>query len=314
MSFHKIVFLFLISAAVISASVYFPGCTSAESTTGKLAFMQQDYQKAETELKKGLVLDQNDDEGWYMLGYSQIELGRYDDAQKSFRKSLSISNNFSDKIKQYWVEKYNGGARDFQNGIDAESKKNKSGATSFYENALKSFQAASAIIPDSLKSMSAIGETYLALGQNDKALEILNNIAAKSNSKEASVRVAKILFESGLGMMQTNNFAAASETFKKVLSISSLPTTDQYYETSAYNEGLALAKIAEDMRNKDDKSNYKGKFSEALTYLEPLAANLTKQDLGIQLYELLVSVYANLGMNEKAQDALKKEQELKGNK
>ncbi len=311
MVLYKRVYLLLIYTFLLTGAIYITGCASAESTTGKLAFQQQDYLKAEAELKKGLLVDQNDDEGWYMLGVSQTELGKYEDSQNSFKKSLSISGNFSDRIRSYWIEKYNAGAKDFQSGIEAENKKDKSGAKSYYEAALNSFTASSAIFPDSLRSFSAMGETYLALGQNDKALEILNNIVSKSNSPKDAERVAKILFESGLGMMQAGNYEPSINTFKKVLSLSSLPKNDPYYETSAYNLALALGKLGEAMRTKDDQSDYKAKFSEALTYLEPLTTSLTKKDLEPQIYELLVSVYANLGMTDKAQDALKKKDELK---
>ncbi len=301
----------LLSMLALSVSVYYFGCASAESTTGKLAFKEQDYQKAEVELKKGLLIDQNDDEGWYMLGYSEIELGKFDDAKNSFKKSLSISNNFGEQIRQYWIQKFNAGASAFKNGIDLENKKDSVGARGYYENALKSFEASSAIIPDSLKSWSAIGETYLALGQEDKALQVFNDIVSKSSTKENAEKVAKILFESGLTMMTVRNYPSAVQTFKKVLSIESLPKNDPYYETSAYNAALGLAKMGEDMRKENENSNYKEKFSESLTYLKPLTESLTKKDLEPQIYDLLVSVYANLGMTQEAQDALKKKEELK---
>src|SRR5580765_4034844 len=97
MSLYKRIGLFLLLAAFVSVTAYYSGCASAESTTGKLAFQQQDYKKAEVELKKGLGIDPKDDEGWYMLGYSQVELGKYDDAQKSFQQSLAISKNYGEQ-------------------------------------------------------------------------------------------------------------------------------------------------------------------------------------------------------------------------
>ncbi len=303
--------LMFFSMILLTTSFYFSGCSSAESTTGKLAFQQQDYAKAEAELKKGLAIDPNDDEGWFMLGYSQIELGKADEGQKSFQKSKSISSTYGDRIAQYWVEKFNQGAREFKNGIDSENKKDKAGAKSYYENALKSFQASSAIIPDSLKSLSAIGETYLALGMQDKALETFNVLASKSNSKESAEKVARIVFESGMSMMQANSYEAAAKTFERVLQIPSLPKDDVYYETAAYNAGLAYAKIGEGMRSKDENSDYKAEFTKAKSYLEPLTMSLKSKDLEPKIYELLVSVYANLGMTEEATNALKKKDELK---
>lgn len=311
MTLFKRFHIFLFAAVIFSGTVYYLGCSSAESTTGKLAFNQKDFPKAEMELKKGLMTDKNDDEGWYMLGYSQIELEKYEDAQNSFKTCLSISNNYADMIKAFWIEKYNNGAKSYANGIDAEEKKNPSGARNFYTDALKSFTASAYIIPDSLKSYSAMGEAYLALGQQDKALEIFKDIASKSKSQGDAERAAKIIFESGLNMISLNNYKAAFETFKEVTTIPSLPKDDPYYETAMYNCALSLAKTGEEMRSTDEKSNYKEKFSEALGYLEPLTVSLKKKDLEPQIYELLVSVYANLGMTDKAQESLKKMESLK---
>lgn len=46
-------------------------------------------------------------------------------------------------------------------------------------------------------------------------------------------------------------------------------------------------------------------------YLEELSGSKDK-DNQITAYDLLVQVYANLGMTDKAQDAMKKRDELKG--
>ncbi len=301
----------LLALLIFSGTVYYSGCASAESTTGKLAFQQQDYKKAEVELKKGLQVDQNDDEGWYMLGYSQIELGKYDEARQSFKKCLSIDSTFGGQIKSYWVEKYNAGALEFQSGLDLENKNDSANSRSYYQNALKNFEASAAIIPDSLKSMSAIGQTYLALGENDKALNILNEIAAKSKNPYDAERVAKVLFESGLTLMQANNYPPAIATFKKIISLPSLPKNNPYYETSTFNIGLALAKTGEDMVIKDENSNYKEKFTESLSYLEPIANNSKNNDLVYKSYDILIKVYSYLGMNDKAEDALSKKDSLK---
>ncbi len=297
---------------IVPFAAYLSGCASAESTTGKLAFQQQDFAKAETELKKGLAIDPNDDEAWFMLGYSQVELGKLDEAAKSFQKSKSISSNYADRISQYWIEKFNLGARDFKNGLDSENKKDMSSAKTYYENALKSFQASAVILPDSLKSFTAIGETYLALNNQEKALEVFSSIAEKSKSKENAERVARVVFETGMALMQLNNYDAASKTFERVLAIPYLPKDDVYYETSAYNGALAHAKIGEEKRSADENSEaYKDEFQKALSYLEPLTVNLKEKSLEPKIYELLVSVYANLGMTDKAQDALQKKESLK---
>lgn len=312
MSLLKIVYLSVLSLVISSAAFYYMGCASAESTTGKLAFQQQDYEKAEGELKKGLQVDKTDDEGWFMLGYSQIQLGKYDDAKKSFEETKKLSSTYNDRITAFWIEKFNAGAAEFKNGIDAESRKDSSSAQNYYKNALRQFEASYAINPDSLKSLKAIGESYLALGEREKAKEVFTEILNMSKTKEDAEKVAAILFDAGLGMMQVENYADAANVFKSIVNIPALPKDDPYSETSAYNVGLAFAKWGEKMRTDDETSNYKEKFSEALVYLEPLTTGLKTKKLEPQVWELLVSVYANLGMNDKAQDALNKKDSLKG--
>lgn len=343
----------IISLFLIIFAVYISGCTSAESTTGKLAFAQKDYEKAERELTKGLKIDKNDDEGWYMLGYSQIELGKYEKATKSFQTCLSISNSYADKVVQYWIEKYNAGAKSFTAGIEAEKNQDSVKASKNYNNALNYFIASSHIMPDSLKSFKAIGECYLALGNRDEAMKVFENILSKSKSKEDAIKVAAILFDAGLGMLgysnsldaeiiklyeqydaassdeekekikkaiddmenkSINSFENAAGTFNKIISIKLLPKDNTYYETSAYNYALAKAKVGEKVFSKNPEgTEHHPIFEEALTVLGPLAPAINKEkniDLKIQAYELLVAVYANLGKNKEAQDALNKKDEL----
>jgi len=307
----------IISLFLIICTAYISGCTSAESTTGKLAFIQKDYEKAERELLKGLKIDKNDDEGWYMLGYSQIELGKYKEATKAFQTSLSISKSYADRIVSYWITKYNAGAQNFQSGIEAEKKQDSVKASMNYNNALNFFLASSYIIPDSLKSYKAIGECYLALGKKDEAMKVFEDILSKSKSKEDAIKVAAIIFDAGLSMLSysssmdreiislyekldaatsddekekikkaiTNlkekaisSFENAAVTFNKVINIELLPKNSTYYETSAYNFALSKAKIGEKVYSKNpDGKDHHPIFEEALVVLEPLALSIDKE-------------------------------------
>jgi tetratricopeptide (TPR) repeat protein len=308
MKSFKIFSLFL-SLTLVCGFLYFSGCTSAESTTGKLAFGQKDYQKAEVELKKGLLIDKNDAEGWYMLGYSQIENGHYDDAKESFANAKRLSGEYGDKILSYWYDKYNAGAKVF---TDAVKTKDIAG----YQSALRYFQAASNILPDSVKGTEALGRTYFALGQKEKALEIFQTVIEKTNSPDAAIRVASILFDEGTALLQLKKNDDAAATFQKILNITALPKSDQYYEVSAYNYGLAKVKGAEELKaaNPDDPKA-KQYYVDALAVVEPLSqTNIGNKDIKPRVWELLVVLYGNTGQTDKATDAYKKAEELKNNK
>jgi len=304
------IFSILLSLTLACGFVYFSGCTSAESTTGKLAFQQKDYQKAEIELKKGLVIDKNDAEGWYMLGYSQIENGHFDEARESFANAKRLSGEYGDRVTAYWVEKYNQGASNFGTGAKA---KDTLTANPSYRSALRYFQAAYNIQPDSIKGIEALGRTYFALGDKDKALDLFQTVIAKTNSKESAIRVASILFEEGNTLLTLKKNDDAAATFQKILNISALPKDDQYYEVSSYNYGLAKVKAAEELKvTSPDDPKIKSYYMDALTVVEPLSqTNINNKDIKPRVWDLLVVLYGNTGQTDKATDAYKKAEELK---
>jgi tetratricopeptide (TPR) repeat protein len=300
------IFTVLLSLTLATGFVYFSGCTSAESTTGKLAFSQKDYKKAEVELKKGLVIDKNDAEGWYMLGYSQIENGNYADSKESFANARRLSAEYNDRIVQYWIDKYNAGAQAFSDAV----KKNDANG---YKSALNYFEAAYNIQPDSTKGVEALGRVYFAMGNKDKALSIFEEVIAKTNSKESAIRVASILFDEGSALLTLKKNDDAAATFQRILNISALPKDDQYYEVSAYNYGLAKVKAAEELKavNPDD-AKIKSYYMDALTVIEPLSqTNIGNKDIKPRVWDLLVVLYGNTGQTDKATDAYKKAEELK---
>jgi hypothetical protein len=79
--------------------------------------------------------------------------------------------------------------------------------------------------------------------------------------------------------------------------------------------GLAYLKWGESIREANKETNpedqsYKDKYKDALPYLEALT-NSKDKSMELSSYELLVQVYGNLNMTEKALDAIKKRDELK---
>ncbi|MCX6164190.1 MAG: tetratricopeptide repeat protein [Ignavibacteriae bacterium] len=160
-----------ILSIIILVAIYFFGCTSAELTTGKLAYQQKDFVKAEQELKKGLMIDKSDDEGWYMLGYSQIEVGKYEEAKNSFKSALSISNKYADYIRNYWIDKFNAGINAFNGGTKSLGRKDSVSAERNFNNALFYFKSASCITPDSIAAYQMMGDCYSYLGKPDSALK-----------------------------------------------------------------------------------------------------------------------------------------------
>jgi tetratricopeptide (TPR) repeat protein len=308
--------LFVLCILTLSVTIYFFGCTSAELTTGKLAYQQKDFVKAESELSKGLLIDKGDDEGWYMLGYSQIEIGKYQEAKNSFKTSLSISKNFAEYIKNYWIDKYNAGINAFNSGTKSYSRKDSVGSIKNFQNALFYFKAATYIIPDSISSFQMMGDCYTYLGKTDSALMTYTGILDKSKSKADAIMIAKILYQTGMKARETEKWEKAIEIFKKAIEIPFLPKDNTYYENSLFNIGFSnyqiATKIASDTTDK--KGDYKPYLNESVKVLEPLLLSSKDNTILINTYEILFNAYDALGMTEKAQDAQKKKQDLQNKK
>lgn len=302
-----------ILSIILLVSFYFFGCTSAELTTGKLAYQQKDFEKAERELSKGLLIDKNDDEGWYMLGYSQIEIGKYDEAQKSFKTALSISNKFGDYIRNYYIDKFNSGINALNAGLKSLGRKDSVMSNKNFTTALNSFKAASCIIPDSIASYQMMGDCYSYLGKPDEALSMYTSILNKSQSKEDAIMIARILYQSGMKARESEQWEKAIEIFKKATEVKYIPLDNTYYENSIFNIGFANYQIASKFAA-ENKGDFKPYLNETVKILEPLSTKSKDKALLINTYEILYNAYDALGMSEKAQDALKKKNELSDKK
>lgn len=298
-----------IFSIIIIISVYFFGCTSAELTTGKLAYQQKDFEKAERELTKGLQIDKNDDEGWYMLGYSQIELGKFDEAQKSFKTCLSISNKYADYIRNYWIDKYNAGINAFNGGLKSYARKDTLVARKNFEKALMDFKSTACITPDSIASYQMMGDCYSYLGKPDSALIMYSGILSKSKSKDDAIMIAKILYQSGMKARESEQWDKALDIFKKASEIKYLPEDNTYYQNAVFNVGFCNYQIASQMAA-DNKGDFKPYLEEAVKVIEPLLTKSKDKELLKNCYEVLFNAYDALGMKEKSQEALNKKQEL----
>jgi tetratricopeptide (TPR) repeat protein len=299
---------------IIIVSVYFFGCTSAELTTGKLAYQQRDFVKAEQELSKGLMIDKSDDEGWFMLGYSQVELGKFDEAKTSFKTSLGISSKFGDKIYVYYVDKYNAGISAFNGGINSLKKSDSLGAVRNFKASLNYFKSTAAIIPDSISSYQMIGDCYNALGKKDSALIIYKDILKNSKSKDDANSIAKILFNNGMKAREVEDWDKAIDSFKEIISIPYLSKDSVYYTNSLFNIGYSYTRkaalIIADTNIKNSSELIKPHLNNAITYLENLVSYCKNKELLVNSYELLIAGYEGVKDDKKLEEAKKKRAEL----
>ncbi len=292
-------------------SFYLGGCSPAETTTGKLAYQQKDWQKAAVELTKGLSIDKTDAEAWYMLGYSQIELGNFKEAAEAFKQASSLSPDYNNLIKNYWIDKYNAGIGEFNSGTKALGKKDTEGANRFFNSAIVYLNAATAIIPDSIAAFQLMADSYNYLGQSEKALGIYESILDKSKSKDDAIQIGKLMYQNGIKLRQAEDYENALAVFKKVVSIPYLPKDNMYYESSLFNCGFSNYQMAvKKATDNKPKSEYEPLLNECVKYMEQVTANSKNKDLLKDTYEILINAYDALGNDAKVKDAQDKKNAL----
>ena len=299
-------FVFLYGVLAMIVLLGFMGCSSPELTTGKLAFAQKDFVKAEENLRKGLETDKSDAEGWYMLGVCQTELEKYDQAKVAFKNSLNISNAYADELFDYWLLKYKASVDYFNNAVGKDS------ATTYNNlaKAVKYATAASNIIPDSLESYRIIGDAYYYMKDNEKFLSSYEYVYGKSKSVEDAEKYAKANYLIGLDQRLNEKFDESIKTFKKVTEISNLPKDNLYYESSMLNIGINYYQEALEISKKEG-SDYKPVLMQSLKYFEPLLSSKNTKDIrNDALFEYLIAVYNGLGDSAKEEEMKKLKEEL----
>jgi len=275
---------------LLSAALYLGGCSSAEQTTGMLAYQQGDYAKAEQEFMKELNRNPSNEEAWFYLGASRLFLNKYKEAEEAFTQYRKIGkNSYKDQIEDAWVKRYNSGADKFE---AAQKGKTPDEQVKLFNEAVDEFKVCLILLPD-----SAFVQKYI------------DNI----NSKIALILIKPFL-DKGVELLEQEKFEEAVNEFKKGLTIG-LTRDNPNYFVIQYNVGVTYLKWGEKMRidsaavNSESRAHL-DKYKEALVYLEELKNSPDKNDQ-LTAYELLVQVYGNLNMSDKALEAIKRRDELR---
>jgi tetratricopeptide (TPR) repeat protein len=279
--FKSVVILIFAAAA----AVYVNGCTSAEQTTAKLAFQQGDYQKAEKEFQIEVTQNPANEEAWYYLGASRIMLKKYPEADDAFIQYRKIGkNSFRDEILDAWTKRYNAGADKFEAG---QKVKDQDVKLKDFQDAIDEFKVCKIILPDST---------------------VVDGIIKSIDGKIAGYTVNPII-DKGVTYDSLGQYDQAITQYN--LALQKVEKGSAMYEVVAYDIAVSNLKWGEKLRNANsDDPAYKDKYSAAMPYLEDLTKS---KDVKTQYtaYDLLVQVYANLGMNDKALDAMKVRDSLK---
>lgn len=281
---------FLLIILIFTAALYINGCSTAEQTTGKIAYAQGDYQKAELEFEKEIKQNPNNEEAWFLLAMSRFQINKISSAEIALKEYRRIGKGTYDSdIIRLWGDKYDQGYAEFEKG---KSSSDTAISLPYYKKAIDYFKTALILMPDSIFVQ--------------KNIDVIN-------TRIATIKV-KPLIDRGADQIKEEKYEEAISSFKQALNVG-IEEDNPVIDVLNYNMGLAYLKWGEQIResNKDtnpDDQTYKEKYKDALPFIENLT-NTNDNEMKYQAYDLLVQVYGNLNMTEKALEAIKIRDELK---
>jgi len=265
------------------------GCNTAEQTTALIAYNTGNYEKAEKEFALETRQNPVNEEAWFYLAMCRAKLNKLDGVKEAMDQYRKIGKNtYQSELIQEWGQTFDRGFKKFE----IASKTKGDSALPLYDEAVSSFKICLVLEPDSILAQ--------------KNIDIIGN--------KVHTIVIKPILDKGVELEGQGNYGGAVEQYKKALDL--VPGPGVNHEVVIYNLGIGYLKWGEKIRdsvqtaNPDDKS-FKEKYQAALPYLEELALSTDKANK-ILAYEFLVPVYGNLGMNDKATEAIKIRDQLKG--
>ncbi len=234
------------------------------------------------------------------LAIAQFAMDRWDDEIATLKDGISKTHTHA--LDTLLIDAYRSKMNDFNAKITAaEAKKDKPGASALYSQAITQVNEARAMFPDNTDLMAIQTDFYVRSGRTSEAKPSIREEIAKDPTNKINH------YNLGVLLMQSDSLEGAIQEFEAALK------SDPTYDVALQNTAVSYMKLGDKKRKAvqdaggTDKS-YVDDFKKAAGYFEKLT-ELKKDDPAI--WEYLASAYANANMVKKAQEALKKADELR---
>lgn len=303
-------------------------CGSAETTSAKLYLNQKQYDKAEASLLKELAKNDKNEEAWFLLGQTRLELRKYAEMNDAYTHALQLGDVHKSEIERnrlaIWAMMYNDGVGLYNKGHDTAA---------YYQKAIDRFSTAIAMVPDSSGTYYVRGLAYFALQDRKSAAgDFVKALQLKPDFEDAARRLGELYYNNGTEKLAQKDeagaqseFLLAAEAFEKSYKADPnnpeniISLIDVYGKTKNTEKALALTKSAveKDPQNKVFRYAY-GVFLQQQDKLPESIEQFKKAveidpNYGDAVVNLGIS-YLNWGVSMKGEADRKAEEQRKKNK
>ena len=168
-------FLLLVASFVVVFSTTGFQCGSAEITSAKLYMQQKQWEKAEQSLLKELDKNDKNEEAWYLLGQTRLEMKNYKGMNEAYGKALTVSDAHKGEITRnrlaIWGQLYNEGVGVYNKGKEDPAN---------YNLAIQKFTTAISLQPESAGTYYVAALAYYATKDNESATGALETALEKN--------------------------------------------------------------------------------------------------------------------------------------
>lgn len=272
-----------------------------------------EFDKAIIAFKESILCQPNEMDTYTNLAFTYVNIGQKENALTTLDKQIELykkGNNITEQSAPLDVHIHSVLADSY--GLEGEiltklaaSTKHKDKKNEYFDKAIAKMKEAKIYFPDDPTILLHLSNSYIATDKLDIAMESFKE-GVEKDSENKYYR-----FNYGSMLLNVNDFEKASEQLGKAVDI------DHDYENAIYNLAITYVKWGATLREnaikeeKEEDQTYLEKYKLALPSLEKYV-QIDPQNG--QFWDLLFKVYTNIGMNDKAKEALKQYENLKNQK
>lgn len=258
------------------------------------------YDLAIDAYKKAIIFEPDSGETYRNLAFVYLSTNRTEESIEPLKKLIELEQ--AEEGYQYLGDVYYAMGANTMNAFKNNGNVEDSiKAMDYYNKAIATIQEGLRKFPDNSEMQLTSTSAFIGAGRIDEA------ITASKTLVEAEPNNKIFRYNYGVLLLNTERYAEAEAELKKAIEI------DPEYENAIYNLAVTYVKWGTAMNKEAEaqgviSEDYKQKYQAALPYLEKV---VEKDPTNVQIWELLGKVYSHLGMNEDANNAFKKADELR---
>ena len=276
-------------------SLFQRGNKSADADSSKMYF-----DMAIDAYNNAIMLEPDSGETYRNLAFVLLTTGKTEESISPLKKLVELEQ--AEEGYQYLGEVYYtlglNKMSDFKMGKNAQDSIK---AMEYYNNSIAILEEGTAKYPENAEMIGTKFSAYIGANKMQDALSSAEDLVEKDPTNKFN------RYNYGVVLLNTDKFPEAETQLLEAIKI------DPEYDNAIYNLGVTYVKWGTAMNKEAEQKgvmsdDYKKKYEAALPYLEKV---VEKDQTNVAIWELLGKVYSVLGMNDDANNAFKKADELR---